>query len=294
MLSFKTNNLWFSVKYLNRHLGVKSLLQQFRWPISITWFLVLIENALLVSIPLLIGLSIDGLLAGSHDQLIGLGASMVVLLAVSVVRRLYDTRVYSGIRVHLGLHTDKNNRLKDVSSRNARLDMSKELVDFLESDLPNLITAVVQIVISIIVLFVFSWQLAISAFTATLLMLLLYLLFHKRFHFLNGELNHQFEQQVSHLETGGRRPVFFHLMALRHTEVKLSDTEAWVYGGIFVFQIAFVIFNLWFASQLPEISAGKIFTIVTYSWEYVEAALLLPITLQSWSRLSEITERLND
>lgn len=79
------------------------------------------------------------------------------------------------------------------------------------------------------------------------------------------------------------------LRALRQSEVAISDTEAYVYGGIFMLQIAFVICNLQLGAQLPEITAGKIFSSATCSWEYVEAALLLPMTLQSWSCLSGIT-----
>ena len=58
-------------------------------------------------------------------------------------------------------------------------------------------------------------------------------------------------------------------------------------------QIAFIVHNLYVGAQLPGVTAGTIFSIATYSWEYVEAALLLPIALQDWSRLSEITSRLN-
>ncbi|MFC3119789.1 hypothetical protein ACFOHS_21805 [Jhaorihella thermophila] len=35
------------------------------------------------------------------------------------------------------------------------------------------------------------------------------------------------------------------------------------------------------------------FSIVTYSWDFVEGALILPATLQSLSRLSEVTARIN-
>ena len=44
---------------------------------------------------------------------------------------------------------------------------------------------------------------------------------------------------------------------------------------------------------IMEITAGRIFSIVTYSWEFVESALVLPLTLQSWSRLAEIINRTN-
>lgn len=48
------------------------------------------------------------------------------------------------------------------------------------------------------------------------------------------------------------------------------------------------------ASELHGFTdAGQVFSIVTYSLEFVETAVLLPITLQTLSRLGEISQRLN-
>ena len=44
---------------------------------------------------------------------------------------------------------------------------------------------------------------------------------------------------------------------------------------------------------IMEVTAGRIFSIVTYSWEFVESALVLPLTLQSWSRMAKIIDRIN-
>jgi hypothetical protein len=73
----------------------------------------------------------------------------------------------------------------------------------------------------------------------------------------------------------------------------LSDTEAILYGAIFFVLLGMILFNLRVATALPGASAGTIFSVVSYSWEFVESALALPITLQSWTRLSEIMARIN-
>ena len=82
-------------------------------------------------------------------------------------------------------------------------------------------------------------------------------------------------------------------MQLRRHEVRLSDTEAVLYGVIFIVLLGLIVFNLWFATTRLGITVGTIFSIISYSWEFVESALALPVTLQSWSRLSEIMRRLN-
>jgi hypothetical protein len=44
---------------------------------------------------------------------------------------------------------------------------------------------------------------------------------------------------------------------------------------------------------IMEITAGRVFSVVAYPREFVESALVLPLTLQSWSRLAEIIDRIN-
>ncbi len=75
--------------------------------------------------------------------------------------------------------------------------------------------------------------------------------------------------------------------------MRLSDTESFLYGAIFIVLLGLVVFNLWSATTVLSITTGTIFSIVSYSLEFVESALVLPVTLQGWSRLSEITKRIN-
>lgn len=277
----------------DQKLTLQSILRSFKLKIGITWVLVALENVLLALIPLLIGLAIDDLLAGRFNALTSLGIVMVLLTFVAVARRIYDTRTYGSIRVELGKEVCSRHEKLEVSARNARLDMSRELVDFLEEQVPEVLTGVIQIVVSLIVLALFHLYLAVSAFTVTVAMIVLYSFFHGRFYKLNASLNGQMEQQVGILGAAKPVAILSHLKTLRKWEVKISDSEAVLYGVIFLMVIIFILYNLWFGTSLPEITTGTIYSIISYSWSYVEAAIVLPFTLQSLTRLREITERIN-
>ena len=276
-----------------RDLTIATLLCVFRLRVSLTWAMILCETSLMALIPLFIGFTIDGLLAGTTEELWQLAGLMAVLIAVSVLRRVYDTRVYGTIRVELGKTQAARSPNLSVSALNARLSMGRELVDFLEETLPLAMAAGVQLVISVIVLYAFSPVLALAGGAAAVAMVIIYALFHRRFYRLNGALNQQSERQVNVLERRQERPTRAHLMRLRQLEVRLSDTEAILYGVIFVVLLGLILFNLWFATTELKITVGTVFSIISYSWEFVESALALPVTLQNWSRLSEIMRRLN-
>jgi NADH:ubiquinone oxidoreductase subunit K len=255
--------------------------------------MVLAENVMLILLPLFIGYAIDGVLNQSFQPLVMLALILFVLVILSVVRRFYDTRVYGAIRVKLANIVERNLRGLSVSTKDARLTMSRELVDFLEDDLPALMTAVVQLVATVVILSTFHFSLALCMLFAGLSMLAIYGLFHQTFARLNGQFNDQVEQQVQLLSGVRLSALRWHFERLKQCEIKLSDTEAIVYGLIFTVLFGAVVGNLWMVSQLIEPTAGQVFSIVTYSLEFVETAVMLPITLQTLSRLTEISQRLN-
>lgn len=275
-------------------LTIATLLRKFAASVSLTWLLTFCETALVALVPLFIGFAIDGLLDDDLTSLLHLAAILGGVTLVGVLRRLYDTRAYGRMRVELGKELVERRAEAPVSQINARLDMSRELVDFLEQEVPALMSAVVQLTIAVVILFSFHAVLSTAAAGAAVLMVGLYAIFHGRFFRLNAKHNHQTEQQVHILESRSGGGLHTHLNLLRRIEIRLSDTEAYVYGGIFLVLLAFILFNLWFASIHIETSVGTIFSIISYSWEFVDSALILPVTLQGWSRLSEIMRRIND
>ena len=197
------------------------------------------------------------------------------------------------MRVELSQVLAERNRGLSVSALNARVLMAREIVDYLEQEMPVLMAAVVQLLASVVILFTFHWALALSATMAGAIMLCVYARFHGRFFRLNRAINTRAEKQVRILETRTGPAFGRHLRMLRHWEVRLSDTEALVYGLIYAVLMLLVVFNLGFTALIMAASAGAIFAIVTYSWEFMDAAFNLPEALQQWSRLSEIIERIN-
>lgn len=181
-----------------------------------------------------------------------------------------------------------------VSTVNARVLMGRELVDFLETTVPKTMTAFVQVVASVIVLATFSVALAASSIGAAVLILAIYAVFARLFFRLNGALNAQTEKQVDVLTNAAPKAVAAHFLGLRRHEVRLSDAESLVYGLIFLVLLTMLAFNLWFGATQVGASPGQIFSIVTYSLEFLQAAVMLPIALQSWTRLREITLRINE
>jgi hypothetical protein len=119
----------------------------FHLGIGLTWALTICETALIALVPLFIGFAINGLLAEQTSALFQLAGVMAALIVVSVIRRIYDTRVFGTVRLEVGRTQATRASTQPVSKSNARLGMGRELVDFLEIELPMVTTAIIQIII---------------------------------------------------------------------------------------------------------------------------------------------------
>ncbi|MDO5620093.1 MAG: ABC transporter six-transmembrane domain-containing protein [Paracoccus sp. (in: a-proteobacteria)] len=278
---------------LQDRLSVARLFRVFWWQIMVTWLLVLVETGLFALMPLLIGWSIDGLIKDDWTAFRHLVLMLLGLMVVATLRRVYDTRVYGTIRVELGKVQAARSATAPVSVRNARVLMGRELVDFLENTAPEAMTALVQVFVAVVVLLSFHGLLAISSVSALALMLLIYAVAAPRFFRLNGALNEASEGQVSALESHSPRRIAAHFLRLRKQEVRLSDTESIVYGLIFSVLLGMLAYNIWFAATKLGGSPGTIFSVVSYSQEFLQSAVQLPIALQALTRLREISERIS-
>ncbi|NRB03685.1 MAG: hypothetical protein HRU30_10530 [Rhodobacteraceae bacterium] len=274
-------------------LSLGSLLRRFRYRIGVTWFLTLCETGLYALIPLLIGYSIDDLLNGRWAGFQALLILFAVLLAVSIGRRVYDTRAYGTMRVALGRAQFQRRAEAPISVANARVLMGRELVDFLEQQTPEAMSAFVQVIASVVILLTFNHMLALSAGGSAIAIVAIFGMATRAFFRRNAALNAQTEHQINALETRNLKKVSLHFLKLRKQEVRLSDLESFVYGIIFLVLLSMLSFNLWFAATQLDASAGDIFAIVTYSFTFVESSVALPMLMQSLTRLTEITNRIN-
>lgn len=258
---------------------------------SLTWGIVLLETLLDAVMPLFIGVEIDGLLLRNYFYLYLTIGVFLLLILISVLRRIYDTRAYGSLKVLLGHKVNARHQNESASIRNARLNMSRELIDFLEHHLPEVIASIIQIVTSLAILYSFDANLAVAALCTLLVISAIYSVFHNSFYKLNYDLNEKLEQQVDNLSSKVRLLAF--LKSLKEVEIKISDKEAYLYGLVFLCMGSLLIFNILQAASIKEVTAGSIFSTVIYTWQYIEAIILLPTTLQLYTRLQEIERRLN-
>jgi hypothetical protein len=266
----------------------------FRPRIALTYGLILCEDLLELSYPWATGLAIDGLLSHNYAMTAPIMVAWTLRAAIGCFRKMYDTRLYTGIYNSIVTHTIARQRGIGIeaSSVAARSAMSRDFVTFFERDVPIIITSLIGILGSAAILF--FYDLVIGA-VATALFLPVFLMnryYGRRSLAFNTGLNTELEREVDIIEANEPTAVKNHFDALRRWRVKLSDAEAFNWTTIEALSILAFVAILIRATYLPTTETGDIFAILVYVWRLMENLDNVPEIVMQMTRLVDIRRRI--
>jgi len=270
---------------------LRTLLRRFAGRYALTVLLVIVEAAAWVFFPLVIGRAIDSVLADSARGLYELGGLGAFAMGIAVVRRLVDSRAYASIYTQLGEEMVARDAEGSASTKTARLDMLKEIVEFFENSIPQLIVSVLGLVGTVLIL----WTLNLPIFLGCLLVIgatvTLYALTGKLTTGYNAGLNDEHERRVDVVRSNSPARVARHLRRMMRWNVKLSDLEAANFGVNWLFMVGLLVYSVASAAE-RTVDYGTVFAIVMYVFQFMESTMAIPFHYQQWLRLREISGRL--
>ena len=267
------------------------LLRRFAGRIALTLSLIVLESADWILFPLVIGRAIDGVLADSAHGLYELAILGIAAMAIAIARRVVDNRAYARIYAQLGEELVGRQSESGTSTKTARLGMLREIVEFFENSLPQLITSILQLAGTVLILStlnlpVFGGCVAVIGVTVTV-----YALTGRLTTRYNRRLNDEHERQVDAVESGDALRVGRHIRDMMRWNIKLSDLEAANFGVVWLFMIGLLVFSIGAAAE-KTIEYGTVFAIVMYVFQFMESVVALPLYYQQWLRLRGISGRL--
>ena len=267
------------------------LLRRFAGRIALTLLLIVLESAGWILFPLVIGRAIDGILADSWHGLYELAILGIAAMAIAILRRVVDSRAYARIYAKLGEELVAGQSGSSTSTKTARLGMLREIVEFLENSLPELMTNVLQLAGVILILSTLNLPIFGGCVLVIGVTVAVYVLTGRLTTRFNRSYNDQYEQQVDAVESGDAARVGRHIRDMMRWNIRLSDLEAANFGIVWLFMIALLVFSIGAAAD-DIVEYGKVFAIVMYVFQFMEAVMSLPLYYQQWLRLREISGRL--
>jgi ABC-type multidrug transport system fused ATPase/permease subunit len=209
------------------------LIKEYRLKLFLTYSLFSLEMLGALLRPFFLGLAINDLIKGSYHGLIILSIIHLCWLIIGTIRHMYDTRTFTSIYTSMVTRfLSKRNQSADVSMLSAHSTLSRELVDFLESDLPYIIEAFYNIVGSLVLLYFYESNVVLICFAILFPVGVISYFYGKKMSNLTKMKNDELEKQVSVIAFGNKDSISKHYNKLRNLQIKISDKEAWNFGMI--------------------------------------------------------------
>lgn len=268
-------------------------IREWRSQLAISYGLATVENVFELLYPFAIGLAVDGLLDYTWTGVVVFTAISLTHTAVSFTRQRYDVRSFAKLNESLAADLVEHQRDDgvDTSVIVGRVNLVREYVDFLESDIPLAITAAFSVFGSLVMLLFYDPMLGlVAALVAVPVALLNRRLMH-RSRRAYRRLNDETEVGVKVIGTGTHEEVRRHFGILSRQWVRLSDAEAVSWSIVDVIAAALAIFTLWRTIDIGA-DVGTIFATIAYVWAYLGGFDQLPAVLQRMSNLGDIRRRL--
>lgn len=264
------------------------MFRPFKYKLSFTLFLVVLESIGWILFPFVIGIAINDYLKGSSRGLILFGLLGFATLVLMTTRRLYDTRLYSTIYEQIGIaSTEQNTKL---STKAARLNMLREIVEFFEHSMPELINSFAILFGSLFFLAFLSTKVFIASLLVSIFIIFIYAVSSKRTLRYNHEFNDEYEKQVDVVKSNEPVTIRHHILQLNKWTIKLSDIETLNFGFTWVLVISLQLFAI-IVSANEAVAYGTILSIVLYVFEFTETSIQIPYSWQEYLRLKDIIAR---
>jgi ABC-type multidrug transport system fused ATPase/permease subunit len=273
---------------------LQTLFVTYRSSILVTYGLTFLENLFELLYPFVIGITIDGLLAGDYTSLIVLVCTWLTHTITGVYRNIYDTRtftqIYSNVVTAMVLEQEKQGT--PTSQIVARSALSREFVDFFEQNIPQIITALFGFFGALVMLSLYDLQITLYCLLLLLPLSLINRFYARRSMIFNRKLNSKLEQEVDILTHCHPEEVQTHYQYLARLRIQLSNTAAANWGMMELFIIVLFMGILLRTATLDTVQPGSIYAILAYAWNYRQSLDIVPSLVQQVGRLKDIGDRM--
>lgn len=272
---------------------IKAIFNSYKVAFIFTILLIVFDAIAMLLFPLFMGYAINGAIESQFGGAIKLGILGLIAILVGATRRFFDSRFYAKVFRKYG---EKISNLKvghDASKKAARLNMLRELIEFMENSFPALVASLIGFVGVLLIIFGLNHFVFLASILCAVLIVIIYAMSSNRTIRLNKSYNDEVEQQVNIIADANPRAVNNHLFNITKWNIKLSDLEMSNYSISWLFLMALLLFSIVIAGK-ETITYGALFALIMYVFDFMQSVISLPLFYQQWLRLKEINGRLNE
>ncbi len=273
-------------------MNLKNIFFRFKWQISFTLSIVILEGFLFVLFPLFIGKAIDSAIAKEMTGIFYLGGLCVIALIIGAGRRFYDTRIYAKMYQKLAEEISSLRKEKKTSENVAHINLLTEVVSFFENSLPELFANIIGLVGTLVIIATLSLNVFTGCLICMLIIFLIYWLSSKKTLHYNNSYNNEYEKQVEIHEQNNEDDRKLHYKSLMKWKIRLSDLETLNFSGVWMILCVLLCYSVVDVVDQKGLVYGVVFSIIMYVFQFMESTINLPFFYQQTLRLKDISIRI--
>jgi ABC-type multidrug transport system fused ATPase/permease subunit len=271
--------------------------QNHKAKISLTYLLTIIENVANMLLPAAAGLLVDGFIDHKLDGLWFFTAAYFFWYGTAMVRRVYDTKVFTKIYNDVSIKTIQHHQALGIDSGtiNARVELLKQMVNFFEVDLPFLMNNLIQMFGAFFLLYFYDPKVMMVCLVVILPSFVINYVFGKKMRTVAKNVNDQYEKQLDMINSkADAASLKSYFDGVRLLNVKKSNLEAWNFGFLEIFVLMMIIASLYMICQNPNLKHGDIVAIYGYITRFAYSFDFIPYLTAKLSVIRDIEERLKE
>ena len=273
---------------------LKSIATEHNKKLILTFALVLAENGLFLAYPIFAGFAINAIMQGNTLNALIYALFVLIAWLVGAIRRRVDTQVFANIYAKLAVNVIMNEKqnAKDDSAIIARVALSREFVNFFETHFPMFFTSVISIIGSAFMLIFVEPKVAVACFVVMTFFLIFLPRYIKKNDDLYLRLNDRLEKEAKVIGVFNKSTLNRHYDVVSKFRIAISNREAMSYFIIGISaSLLFLVAIIVLSSQ--QTNAGRIYSVMTYIWNFVISLDDSPKLIEEFSNLKDIGKRID-
>jgi len=272
---------------------VISIIKEYKKQLLLIYFYVFLVQMIFLAEPYVLGKMIDGLLNKEYGWLLTFIALLITGDIFTYKRMVYDTKIYTKIYNKLVFNYLDHDKTSDSSAKNARTDMTNNIINFLENDIAYYIMSIISVFGSLFFIFIQNSTTGFVVFLCVIPVLLIVKLFYKKIAQGTRAGHTLFEQKMQIMDSNNRSLIhtFFNrrqrIIIAQSTIQGKNWTALQVVRGVFLI-LALIIFT----STSEELTQGEVVSMYSYIFQFLISLMSIPIGMETFTRMKDVIDRI--
>jgi hypothetical protein len=283
-------------------MNLKKMFTTYRKNIILAFSFIIIEKVAWIIEPTVFGNVIDAMIdavatppkgSPTIPLLIWIGI-FCVNSGVGTYRRSRSENIFLAIYNDLVLNIARKMKRgqKYTSRAAARAELSREVINYYQIWIPDLVEQGIDIGGAIIALTLFDWRLGATCATILGPMFFMSRLYNKKTSFFQKQIHDQQEDIFRLYSTNDIELIQSYYTEMAKWKQKIANWGAMNFGILRLFLLGIFLVILYVAIDLDDFSTGDIYAIAAYVWTFVSSSEYLPEQLESITSVKDINQRL--